>query len=199
MTNLSASRPLHHVAKRRPAQGVVLVIALVLVLVIAFSSAFILRNALFGDSATNNLVSSQSANHAAEVALRYCEQLVLNPATAAASAPVQPLPDTQQPLAWRTQANWGNANFVINVPANTLQSQGRLATVTYAQLPQCIIEQIQIRNLDNTGIKPYGLQITARGYSADYQNTAGNRTGSEVILQSVLRMPNCKAELKMVC
>lgn len=190
---LHQHRPYPHTATRRarPLQtGVVLIVALALLVVIGFSSAFILRNALFSDTSSNNLNTNQAANHAAEVALRHCEDMVLRPP---AGIQIIPLPNTSPPtsIAWRTEANWAaGSQGVFTAPADRLQntaSSGR--TLTYAQLPQCMIEQLQLvaNSGDPYSGKRFAFQITARGYSPDGI--------SQVVLQSTIRIRECIANI----
>jgi type IV pilus assembly protein PilX len=173
---------------RTQQSGVVLIVALALLVVIGFSSAFILRNALFSDTSSNNLNTNQAANHAAEVALRYCEDMVLRPP---AGIQIIPLPATSPPIAWRDEDNWAaGSQGVFTAPANLLQNTASSGgTLTYAQLPQCMIEQLQL--VPNSGDaysgKPFAFQITARGYSPDGI--------SQVVLQSTIRIRECIANI----
>jgi Tfp pilus assembly protein PilX len=198
--NMMQARSISHVTNPRTLQqGVVLLIALVLLVVIGFSSAFILRGTLFNNLISSNNATSQAANHAAEVALSYCEELVRVPG----STPpfIFPEPDSAgvNVVAWQTESNWSNAN-TVQVPASVLQS-GSFANTTslrYERLPRCLIERLPInRNLDPSGTRNFGFQITARGFSPEYRRAANGNiiSGSEVILQSVLRLSSCEAAL----
>lgn len=180
-------------AGRASQSGIVLLIALVLLVIIGFSSAFILRGSLFGDQISSNIKSTQAAQHAAEVALRFCERRILAP-VAGAATPIIPEPEDEetQAIAWQSQDNWDSS--AITVTASVLQSDSNAQAVSYNQLPQCLIERLPIRtNADPGGKYKYAFQITSRGYSADYSRADnGNITsGSEVILQMVLRMKTC--------
>lgn len=189
--------PSHRPARRQ--QGIVLVIALALLVVIGFSSAFIMRNALFGELVTNNLSSNQAANHAAETALRHCESQLMNQ-PAATAPPVLPAPATGDPILWQSAANWAIAAQVVTVPDAVLQGNGGL---TYPTKPQCMIERINVFLANpKDPRRQYGFQITARGYSPDYQAPAANGSGgagSEVILQSTLRTAVCVGALNGNC
>jgi hypothetical protein len=194
---VSINTPRHRPASRQ--QGIVLVIALALLVVIGFSSAFIMRNALFGELVTNNLSSNQAANHAAETALRYCEnELMSKPA--ATAPPVLPAPATGDPILWQRAANWAVAGQVVTVPDAVLQGNGGL---TYPTKPQCMIERINVFVANpKDARRQYGFQITARGYSPDYQAPAANGSGgagSEVVLQSNLRTALCVGALNGDC
>lgn len=187
--------------RSRPVQrqkGIVLVVALALLVVIGFSSVFIMRNALFGELITNNLSASQAANHAAETALRYCEDQLMNQPVATAP-PVLPIPDVGEPVQWQTAANWAIATQVVTTPDNVLQGAGG---INYSTKPQCMIERLSIYIPNpKDARRQYGFQITARGYSPDYQaptNGSGG-AGSEVVLQSTLRTAKCVGALNGNC
>lgn len=184
----------------RPQQGIVLVIALALLVVIGFSSTFIMRNALFGELVTSNLSSNRAANHAAESALRYCENQLMNAPTAATAPPVLPVPESGDPIQWQSAANWKMANQVVTVPDEVLQGAG---AASYPTKPQCMIERISVYVANRKDPRrQYGFQITARGYSPDYQAptaSGSNGAGSEVVLQSTLRTAICVTALKGEC
>jgi hypothetical protein len=193
----SINTPRHRPARRQ--QGIVLVIALALLVVIGFSSAFIMRNALFGELVTNNLSSNQAANHAAETALRYCENELMNQ-PAATAPPVLPAPAAGDPVLWQVAANWAVAGQVVTVPDAVLQGN---AGINYPTKPQCMIERISVFVANpKDPRRQYGFQITARGYSPDYQAPAANGSGgsgSEVVLQSTLRTAVCVGALNGNC
>lgn len=194
MQSIMAPRPRPH----RRQQGIVLVMALALLVVIGFSSTFIMRNALFGELITNNLTANQAANHAAETALRYCEnQLVNEPA--ATAPPVVAVPENGDPVQWQAAANWEAGGQAVTVPDNVLQGNGGL---NYPTKPQCMIERISVfLSNPKDRRRQYGFQITARGYSPDYQRSLNGRpgSGSEVILQSTLRTSFCVGALNGNC
>lgn len=176
-------------------QGIVLVIALALLVVIGFSSTFIMRNALFGELITYNLSSNQAANHAAETALRHCEhRLMTEPA--ATAPPVLAAPAIGDPVQWQTAANWNIPAQIVTIPDSVLQGTGSL---NYRTKPQCMIERINVFVANRKDKqRQYGFQITARGYSPDYEPT--NRgAGSEVVLQSTLRTAVCVGALNGNC
>jgi type IV pilus assembly protein PilX len=192
-------RPIRPVQSARHQHGIVLIIALVLLVVIGFSSTFIMRNALVGELITNNLSSNQAANHAAETALRYCENELMNQPSGV-PPPVLPAPDVGDPVQWQTAANWSVAGQVITVPDNVLQGA---SGITYRTKPQCMIERISIFVANRKDPRrQYGFQITARGFSPDYQAPSNEGTGgagSEVVLQSTLRTATCVGALNGNC
>jgi Tfp pilus assembly protein PilX len=183
----------------RRQSGVVMLVALLLLVVIGFSSSFILRGALFGDLISNNINAAQAAQHAAEVALRYCEQAVRQPANAPPVPNIVPMPNNASSLAvaWQSQDNWTD-NQAVEVPTEVLSdSVGAAQALQYSQPPQCLIERLPVSPADPSSQRNFAFQITARGYSPDYQrNDDGDIvSGSETILQMVLRMNTCSTVL----
>lgn len=179
--------------KSKQQTGIALIVALALLVVIGFSSAIILRGSLFGGLISGNITASQSAQHAAEVAMRICEARILNPVAGTVPA-IIPIPDTAgtEAIAWQTQNNWTSS--AITVPNTVLQG----GTLSSTQSAQCLIERLPINTqIDPGSRRNFGFQITVRGYSPDYaRNSAGNITsGAEAILQMVLRMNSCSALL----
>jgi len=180
--------------------GVVLIVALALLVVIGFSSAIILRGALFGGLISGNITAAQSAQHAAEVAMRICQARILNPASGSVP-PIVPIPDNAgaEALAWQDQDNWSGSNAVaVTVLAADLQDNTQATARSYNRLPQCLIERLPINTqMDPGSRRNFGFQITARGFSPDYTRTSTGSvsSGSETILQMVLRMNSCAALL----
>lgn len=182
-------------ARPHSQQGVILVIALALLLVIGFSSSYILRNALFGNLVSNSQAQTQLANQVAEIALRHCEERVRNPGANAPTVADRPA-EGALPALWRTQANWAGP-AVITIPDAIVNITGGSSArqLAFNQLPQCLIEQVDVLPSKQS---PTALvvQITARGYSPDYDRAAGQ--GAEVMLQSTLRFERCPAGLTTV-
>lgn len=199
MKPVQPTRP-HHPAQAQ--HGIVLLVALILLVVIGFSSVFILRGSSFNSLISQNQGAKQAAYQAAEVALRYCEQQILAP-TAGAPAPKiipEPEDDSVEVIAWQSQASW-TAN-AIDVPTTALKSgsfSNAGALNYYNQTPQCLIERLPINTqVDKSSKRNFVFQITSRGFSPDYRRAANGNiiSGSEVILQSVLRRASCSPILQ---
>lgn len=170
---------------RRPHQrGVTLIIALIVLIIIALTSASVMRSALVSDQVANNTRTQTLAAQAADLALRYCEQQV-----PACVAPFNCLaaPAAAAPAAWETAGNWfgaGRAASVNVVPASKVNSAG-IATALFsnATLPECIAEHSPL-----LGATTY--VITARGFSPDYvvnATTGKTVAGSVVWVQSIVK------------
>lgn len=193
---MKSSRSLH---RPRGQQGVVLLVALAMLVVIGFLSTAIMRNALFGDIIASNIRSSEAAKFGAEVALKQCEARLLQPLPTP-TAPHFPAPATGDSVSWRTDANWNNP-LVIMVnpdllqPAANKNSGGVTFRFTPQSMPRCMIERVILRSVGGGSNKAkidapsITFQITARGFSPDYRpDAAGGATGAEVLLQSTIRI-----------
>jgi Tfp pilus assembly protein PilX len=177
-------------------QGVVLVIALILLAVIGLSSAAALRGGLFGDRVSNNMRLATVALQSAEQALKACENDVRSNAAVWGEAlpalnprvPIQPI--AQNPTAWTVRANWtGAAPLAYRLPAAAMTSA--TSNVNYGAngavtLPQCLVEEMTLNRRRNASTRVRAFLITVRGFSPDYQVNANGvaTSGTEVWLQS---------------
>lgn len=180
--------------------GVVLVIALVLMIVIGISSALAMRTALFGDLVSHNMRSHNLAFQAAELALRFCEFQVINDPFNPAFRIIDlgnPSPAVNN--EWQLAASWSAAT-INTAPAGWLGN-----TVNYQTPPICIVRRMTYDEVAGTTVLPpdaprpedrgvspdflYFFRITARGYSPDFERDGNGNpiSGSEVWLQSMLR------------
>jgi len=167
-------------AKRSSNRGVVLVVALILLVVIGVSSAVAIRSALFSDLVSHNMRAQSTAMQAAELALRWCEQQAMAQPVPAGFQ-VQPVVNFDEANRWNDAANW--AAMANTVPVGVLGGD-----VNYATPPQCIVERVEFPSLSDKPRPELAFQVTARGFSPDFQRVGGNSAaGSEVWLQSIVR------------
>jgi type IV pilus assembly protein PilX len=188
--------------------GIVLIMALIMLVVISLLAAMSVRNATSSEGVNANVRQTQLANQAAETALRYCEDAVLGwatngstTATFSASPPgtttvtfaltyVQDSVAPATPTSMIT-ANWdttssANPNRILVLPANTVNRSG--ISTTFNRPPECMVERLApstASNYTNT------FSITARGFGPDVSAADGSRTrpiGSEVWLQSSIEI-----------
>lgn len=162
----------------RPQRGVVLVIALILLVVAAFSSMFVMRSAIFGEQISNNIRSGTLAERSAEVALRYCEQFATPnpPAVGPAGGSVPTLQFTKvgaTPTAWTIPTNWQDGGAAVKVPQSLLNSGGSTSSgIQYVQSPQCMIEDLPLPTVDPKAFPSLSYLVTARGFSPDGKGEA---------------------------
>lgn len=188
---------------RQRSQGIVLVVALILLVVITISSVVAMRSAQSNDMVSGNLRAQGLAQQAAEIALRYCEQQLISrlPITVFA------LNNAAITDEWRTAANWDAATGRVNtVPAAFLGTAAAgNGLVNYETPPQCIVRRLTydeaysgvdilattVRTADRGLDQQYVFiwRITARGFSPDFQRNAAGASisGSEAWVQSTIR------------
>lgn len=164
--------------------GASLIIVLIMLGVIALTSAASLRNASSNERVSNNFRMYALARQYAEAALRYCEtQMTLADASRVNALKESNLFVTSGSAtpAWRKQVTWsvGSSAARTSVPeAFVVSSESAFKP---GMLPDCMVEK---QTLDNGTV----YVITARGFSSDY--TADGRgftiTGSVVWLQTLL-------------
>ncbi|MFC5499236.1 PilX N-terminal domain-containing pilus assembly protein [Caenimonas terrae] len=175
----------------RDQRGVVLIIALVMLVVISLLATFSIRNALSSEGVSGNVRTTQLATQAAEVALRYCEDAIVNNVKNGTLLPsgmtVQPpVAAASAPLGVNT-ANWdGTRTGVFVIPTASVN----LASATFARMPECVSEQIPIVNATANGLTTTSTYlITARGFGPEVASGTGRPEGSEVWMQSTLEVP----------
>jgi type IV pilus assembly protein PilX len=164
-------------------QGVALIVALVVLVVIGLTSAAVMRGALSSDLVTNNVRVQSLANQAAQVALKYCEKQVGNPGGLPPDFNLRPKPvdpdDPKTKLDWETFGNWSNRDIVNDVPEAFMKSE---LSSFWPKMPQCIAQYTQFGGKD-------AIVITARGFSPDFKadpDTGATEAGSVVWLQYLL-------------
>ena len=162
--------------------GVVLVMALILLVVISLLAVSSLRNAGSSEIVAGNVRTTELANQAADIALRYCESIALKMVNDGVT------PDGM-PDQWKTPAIWdspntselwdGSSTSAFVLPAE-LVNQAGIRYDTYKRPPECMIEKLP------TGTSMSYI-ITARGFGPEVAAAGAARsrpTGSEVWMQS---------------
>lgn len=168
------------------AQGIVLLLVLVMLVVLSGAAGWAAKAALSGEQVANNLRMNANAQEWAELALRYCEDGVM-----AKDIPliILPLPlgasSGTMPKAWSTLGNWTAAPRQTNsVPAAQLQDAFGAVPAT---APVCMIEEMRLVPIDTQNLQ--GFLITARGFSQDYQEASDGAitSGTDAWVQSMIR------------
>ncbi|HJV70790.1 hypothetical protein [Ideonella sp.] len=164
----------------RREQGVALIVALVVLVIIGLTSASVMRGALSSDLVANNARTQTLAAQAAHIALRFCEADLV-----AGGANITVLPMSNPP-AFENLDNWDDPNMASTMTADYMQSADSTFAPTFR--PQCMAQQM---DLTGDGIYTPGsdaIQFTARGFSPDYAADANGNTdsGSVVWVQSLV-------------
>lgn len=166
----------------RRQRGITLIVALVMLVVIGFMSAAVMRGALTGETVANNLRVQNFAMQQAQLGLRYCESMINVPQAVRDDAKViiYGKPADEASYQWKKFATWHAAPLVADAVPDTWQSSD--AKFQPAKAPQCLIET----DLNMAGV----YVVTARGFSPDFSEDSDGHTisGSVVWLQSIVAM-----------
>ncbi len=178
----------------RRQQGVVLIMALIMLVVISLLATLSIRNAISTEAVTGGVRTTQLAQQAAEVALMYCENVVTTNVIASV------VPDTNtvfitgtfniQPYSstpkWQSTSIWDSSSTVtVIVPTASVNQSGLSAT--YSRPPECIVERQPLFTASGAVSYTASFVITARGFGPEVAAADANRTrpvGTEVWLQS---------------
>lgn len=169
------TRSLSDLHRARRQDGVVLVVALVMLAIISLASVAVMRNSLSGDKVSDNTRRHTQALQAAQAGLRYCENQVLD--SKLTPEPVAPTPTDE---AWRTFSNWTSGTIRQTVSEDFMTGKDHPAPPV--NMPQCMA---QLRTVGSALV----VVVTARGFSDNYIQTNGRtEAGSVVWLQSILQL-----------
>ena len=186
-----------------PQQGIVMLMTLILLTVMAVSTAVAVRLSLTTDMVGANLRARTLAFQAAEAALRYCEEKVINEFS---TLPM--LVNYQKDEEWADDSAWAGP-AKLEVPREKLGLPDNIK-----KNPQCLFRYLTIDDWRKIAPPEPGtvtaesrgfdadrflfFRITVRGFSPGYQEYAarkGNQSltdyqsakGAEVRLQSMVR------------
>jgi Tfp pilus assembly protein PilX len=188
-----------HRPPRRRQQGLVLVVALILMAVIGVASTAAMRLALTSSTIALGLRAQDEATQAAEVALRWCEVQARLQASGAVNGLSNDFTLLEAPATVDTPPLWQTlASFTANsrpVPAAIMAAAG-MPALGANQLPRCLAQESDDlkaepaaadSNLSSKNNVFRQFVITVRAFSPDFRTgTNGEDGGSEVWLQSNL-------------
>lgn len=184
--------------------GIVLILALIMLVIISMLTAISVRNATSSEGVSANVRQIQLASQAAETALRYCEDAVINLVSAGTGTFNVTSPPSATPAilaATHIQdlvastptsmvaSNWDTilaANKILIVSAASVNRAG--ITSTFSRPPECMVDRLS-PTTSSTYSKNF--TITARGFGPEVSAADVSRsrpTGSEVWMQSSLEL-----------
>lgn len=187
-----------------PERGVILPIALIMLVILSVAGILAAKKSAITEQVSNNVRTSNVAQQAAEVGIRFCEAVVIDKIDGKSTlykawgdlfvADADLLSTTTDAGAgakWRSIANWKkDAGNLISVPVAFYAPNDSLSEVnTDARLshaPTCIVQRL-------APVASNIFLITARGLSnnAEVDDTTGKlKGGSEIWLQSILSPGN---------
>lgn len=184
-------------------QGVVLIIALILLVVISLLAVTSMRNAGSSESVAGNVRTTELATQAAEIALRHCESATIQVAKKTTDTTDPTYYDTEFPTAsiwpiasvqWQSTSTWDTATTSSTV--TYALPAAKFATgsgATYKRPPECMVELLSGGMPDGVNsVTPSAFVITARGFGPEVAALTGatriRPVGSEVWLQSTIEI-----------
>jgi type IV pilus assembly protein PilX len=174
-------------------RGVVLIIALIMLVIISILATFSMRNATSTEKVSSNVRTTQLATQTAEIALRYCEDAVVQIQSGTVTLTSVPtILDYSNPPKWQdTAANWDVATSPAFVIPTTLINSSS-GSATFNRAPECMVERMQVLDTGATAVTTTTtFVITARGFGPEVAAADAARsrpTGSEVWLQSIIEL-----------
>ena len=179
----------------RGERGVVLIVAMILLIVISILSVTSMRNSASTEALAGNVRTTELATQAADIALRHCEQSVIEIVTVAGGgtptysttitlANIQPV---TSPPNWQNTSLWdGTSTAVLVLPASLVGGSS-----TFKRPPECMIENMPMILSNGALNTTASYVITARGFGPEVDATGATRVrpaGSEVWLQSHIEL-----------
>ena len=170
-------------------RGVALIMSLVMLVMVSLLATMTMKSAISSESISGNVRLTQLAHQSAEMALRYCEDMVISNAT---GTPKSGGPAVQsagsEPLWQKVKSTWDEDNTAVHVlPLNYVNNN---SDAPYQRPPECLAE-----HLVDSGDPAYNRRfvITARGFGPEVKALESGATdrrpkGSEVFLQSTIDM-----------
>ena len=191
------------IATSKDEQGVVLVIALILLVVISLLAVTSLRQAGSSESVAGNVRTTELATQSAEIALRHCESATIQVAKKTTDTTDPKYYDTEFPVAsiwpinsvqWQSTSTWDAAT--TSSTATYALPTGKFAigsSATYKRSPECMVELLSGGMPDGANnVTPSAFVITARGFGPEVPALTGSTrirpTGSEIWLQSTIEI-----------
>ena len=178
-----------HPMRRQKQDGVVLMIALIMLVVLSLVATASIKSTLSAEVSTNNSRTTGLAMQAAEAGLRHCETLTQNFLRSPQVSPnhdLQPAPAVGSAYNWENvAANWDHANFVTlnGVVLASTDINDSATEGLYKRFPECMIQYMEA-----PAAGTHRFVVTARGFGPDVEALSGNTrpkpVGSEVWLQS---------------
>ncbi len=180
-------RTINFVIQRRRGSlqsGASLIIVLIMLGVIALTSAATLRNASSNERVSNNLRMQVLAQEYAEAALRYCESQL----TLADVSRVDALKESNllaasglTTPAWQNRGTWSGGSSAARVSVPEVFVVSSESAFKPGKMPDCVVDK---QTMDSGFV----YVITARGFSSDYAADARGFTvaGSVVWLQTLV-------------
>ncbi len=197
ISTLLPNKPQPRTRTGRAQNGVVLIIAMIMLIVISVLAVTSMRNSASTEALAGNVRTTELATQAADIALRHCEQSVIDIVTVAGggtstgystSITTANIHAVASPPNWQNTSIWDGTSTVPYVLPATLVG----GTATYKRPPECMIENLPIIPAGGTIVNTTASYvITARGFGPEVPAADAARSrpmGTEVWLQSQIEL-----------
>ncbi|MGL4668683.1 MAG: pilus assembly PilX family protein [Saezia sp.] len=173
----------HSIRMQPKEQGVVLIIALVLMVIITLSGLLAVRMSSADSVISSSMRARSQSLIAAEQALSFCKSAVFSAAEYASVK--DKIIRSSNGTRWESELD-NAAPTSARIPVTVTSS-----TANYAQPALCVIEDVTAKIKDESngklGDNPFiAYQITVRGFSANYEKDGTNRTGVNTDMQLII-------------
>lgn len=176
-------------AVRGKQDGVVLIIALIMLVVVSMLATLSIRNATSSEAVSGAVRTTQLASQAAETALRICEDTLYAVQKGTLAAPADwSVAVYDASLHYTDLTKWDSASADIYVIPLASVNTG---TATFKRGPECMVENMRVAK---TTAPYFSISttyiITARGFGPEVSADAarGRPDGTEVWLQSTVEL-----------
>lgn len=184
---------------RRQQHGVVLIFALIFLVVLSLLAAYSVKSSISTEVVSGVTRTNRLASEAAEYALRYCEESVVEvynvqsgaSPTFSTTFSISMVQAAGDPVIWSDVAEWdkNNPTKVFVLPTSVVNQTGLVTT--FSRPPECMVQAMLERRADNTYCDNCSFVVTARGFGPDVAAADANRSrpsGSEAWLQSSISL-----------
>jgi type IV pilus assembly protein PilX len=173
----------------QPQEGVVLIVALIMLVIISLLATFSIRNAVSTEAVSGNVRTTQLATQAAEAALRYCEDGVAQSFAGTPTFTITPISAYAPSPRWQDLANWDGSTSVTNALVIVVPTTVVGGSATYQRTPECMVERMNVVNSSGAVSSTSTFVVTARGFGPEVAATDATRSrpiGSEAWMQSTI-------------
>lgn len=161
-----------------------------MLVVISLLTTLSIRSATSNEKVSGNVRTTELAKQAAEIALRYCEDSVIQINAGVVTLPATPnLLDYESPPRWKSIGNWdAAASDAFLVPKDFVnQATG---AETFKREPECMVERMPVVTAGGAISNTSTYVITARGFGPEVaaDPSRARPQGSEVWMQSTIEL-----------
>lgn len=185
-----------HPSRRKAQTGIVLIVSLIMLVVISMLAVLSMRNTASTEQVAGAVRTTELATQAAEIALRHCEQSLMEVIkVAGGAAPSYTTTFTLEKILpassvslWQSTTVWDSASTATFVLPMAMLNQAGMAYDTFKRPPECMVAPlVVVPNGSSVPTSTSAFVITARGFGPEVAAANPSRSrpvGTEIWLQS---------------